>query len=98
MLVHIIVNVFRNMNGIAITHHLNSITRRLSAAVRVLVIWIVGVIVTLTLGKTYHNYVWENLAAGPLLSSIVGLVWILAGSFIYTRVMTFECLDRAPTK
>lgn len=66
--IHLIISTFAKINGIAIIHYLDSITRRLSGAVRVLVVWIVGIIVTVTLGKHHSNYVWENFALVPLLS------------------------------
>lgn len=93
VVIHLITSVFTNINGIAIIYYLNSITSRLSGALRVLVVWIAGIIITTTLGKHHSNYVWENLALAPLLSEVLGLIWILTGSFIYTRVIALECLD-----
>ena len=47
-----------NICGVTVTKYINSLARSLADVTRTIIIWIVGIIVTLTVGVDHVNYKW----------------------------------------
>jgi hypothetical protein len=41
-----------------VTKYINSLARSIANVTRTFLIWIIGIIITLTIGKNHENYVW----------------------------------------
>ena len=59
--VSIIVTAFFNVSGVTITKHINALARVIADVSKTIVVWVIGLLVTLALGKTYPNLVWEKV-------------------------------------
>ena len=54
-----IINVgLTNLNGVLITKYMNSSARSLVFMAKTVLVWIIGIIITLTLGKINKLYYW----------------------------------------
>lgn len=52
---------FYNIAGNSITKYINAISRAIVNISGTVIVWIFGIILTLTLGKNYPNYRWEQV-------------------------------------
>jgi hypothetical protein len=52
---------FYNIAGNSITKYINAISRAIVNISGTVIVWIFGIILTLTLGKNYPNYKWEQV-------------------------------------
>jgi hypothetical protein len=50
-----------NINGLAITKYINALARSLLNMTKTVVIWVIGIIVTIYVGDTDPRYKWENI-------------------------------------
>ena len=93
----LIIGLFSNLAshaiGLTITKYLSSLTRRIVAALRAIVVWMVGIVVTLTWGSTMKNYDWESLHPVAIIIAIIGLFTLLFGNFLYNHVFSIACLE-----
>lgn len=62
LLAFIILGVFSimvfNVSGVTVTKYISALARSICDVTRTLLIWIVGIVVTVTAGKTQENYQW----------------------------------------
>jgi hypothetical protein len=49
-----------NISGLSITKYINSLSRAICDVTRTVIIWIVGIIITVTVGRIQSNYNWES--------------------------------------
>lgn len=61
-------------------------TRSIADVSRTLIVWIVSIIITVTLGHDNTHYKWENLKTGAIILEIFGFVILVAGNFIYNGI------------
>jgi hypothetical protein len=47
-----------NMNGLTITKYINALARSLLNMTKTVLIWVVGIIVTVTIGRNNQKYAW----------------------------------------
>ena len=47
-----------NIIGVSITKYINALARSVADVVRTIIVWIVGIIVTVSAGANYPNYSW----------------------------------------
>ena len=47
-----------NPLGVSITKHINAVARAISDVCQTVLVWAIGIIVTVSLGQTYPNLVW----------------------------------------
>lgn len=55
-------------------------------------IWMIGIIVTVTAGKNYPNYNWELLGAGAIIVQLLGFLILVFGNMIYNRMIKIPFL------
>ena len=56
-------------------------------ATRTVLIWIVGIILTLNVEDT--NYHWENLKTGAIVIEIIGFLILVCGNLTYNELIVF---------
>ena len=63
LLVFCIMGIFSiaafNITGVTITKYINALARSVADVARTIIVWIIGIIVTVTAGVNYPNYAWE---------------------------------------
>lgn len=47
-----------NPLGVSVTKHINALARAISDVSQIVLVWGIGIVVTLTLGQTYPNLAW----------------------------------------
>ena len=52
---------FYNIAGNSITKYISAVSRAIVNISGTFMVWIFGIILTLTLGKKYPNYQWEHV-------------------------------------
>ena len=50
-----------NVAGVTVTKYINSLARAIASMTKSLFVWILGLIVTLTLGSVHPNLKWEKI-------------------------------------
>jgi len=78
-----------NTSGVAITKFINALARSLCDVSRTVLIWLVGIIVTVTVGESNPIYKWEAVNIGQIIVQLVGFLGIIAGNVVYNNVLQF---------
>lgn len=47
-----------NVAGVSVTKYINALARSIANMTKSIVVWILGLIVTLWMGETYPNLIW----------------------------------------
>lgn len=58
-MVKVFVIAFFNVTGLMITKHINALARAILNMSKTALVWIIGIIVTVTAGKSNSDYKWE---------------------------------------
>lgn len=72
---------FFNFFGATITKNLSSLARAVIEICRTCLVWLVGIIVTLSCDSVKCK--WETLNAVPILIELIGFSLIIMGNLIY---------------
>jgi hypothetical protein len=56
-----------NIAGVSVTKYINALARSIGDVTRTVLVWMIGIIVTVTAGATHPNFVWEIVGAGAIL-------------------------------
>lgn len=67
---------------------MNGLARTITDIVRTVLVWVVSIIVTLTLGAEKENYVWELTKTGAIFVQLFGFILIIVGNLIYNRFIS----------
>lgn len=73
------------------TKYINALARSIGDVTRTILVWMVGIIVTLTAGSKYPNYKWELIDGGVIAVQLVGFVILVAGNLIYNGMIKLPC-------
>lgn len=76
-----------NVSGVTVTKYINALARAIANMTKSILVWIIGIIITLTLGRTHPNLQWEKLQTSIILLQIVGFTLMALGNFIYTGII-----------
>ncbi len=76
-----------NSLGVIIAKYMNSLTRAVCDASRTVIIWVVGIIVTATLGADDKAFRWESLNPGQIAGESVGFIVLIIGNLVYYEVI-----------
>jgi hypothetical protein len=66
----------------------NAVARSICDVSRTVLIWTVGIIITVTVGVNEENYRWERTQVGAILIQILGFVLLVFGNLIYNQVVS----------
>ena len=80
-----------NVCSVCVTKYINALTRSICGVTRTILIWFIGIIVTITLGKTQRNYRWESLALKQIVMESLGFLTLIIGNLLYNRIIKFDC-------
>lgn len=91
LLVFVIIGIFSiatfNITGVTVTKYINALARSIGDVTRTVLVWILGIIVTLTAGANHPNYKWELVNAGAILVELLGFVVLVSGNLIYNQII-----------
>ena len=82
-----------NITGVNVTKHINSLARSICDVTRTVLVWIVGIIVTVTAGSSRPNYKWELIDGVAIALQLVGFGVLIFGNLIYNRIVRFAFLE-----
>jgi len=54
---------------------------------RTIVVWMVGIAVTATLGESDSSYKWETLDLRRIAVELVGFLGVMAGNLVYNNII-----------
>lgn len=69
------------------TKYINALARSICDVTRTILVWIVGIIVTLTAGATYPNYRWEIVDGLAIGVELLGFGVLVLGNLIYNGIV-----------
>ena len=81
-----------NVTGVTVTKHINSLARSICDVTRTAIVWIVGIIVTVTAGVDKPNYKWELINGGAIGFQLLGFTILILGNLIYNRIIKLPFL------
>ena len=81
-----------NLNGVRITKLIDALTRSLLNITKTGIIWVVGIIVTISVGDN-PDYQLESLDVVVNVVKAVGFSLIVLGTLIYNRILFAKCLE-----
>jgi hypothetical protein len=81
-----------NVSGVSVTQSLGALTRVVCDVVRTLIIWVVGVVVTLTAGEEADNYKWESTDGRVIALQLFAFAVLVVGNLLYSAVYLPPCL------
>lgn len=74
-----------NINGLSITKHVNALARSLLNMTKTVVIWGIGLIVTLTAGRDSDMYKWEKTNTWGIIVQAIGFTILVVATLIYNE-------------
>ena len=87
IIISIIVTAFFNVSGVSITKHINALARAIADVSKTVVVWILGMIITLSLGGTYPNLKWEKTEAMVIIFQLIGFCFLVLGNLVYNELI-----------
>lgn len=75
-----------NLNGVRITKIFDALTRALLNVTKTSVVWVGGIIVTISVGDN-KDYQLESLVVTVILVKAAGFVLIIIGTLIYNKLI-----------
>ena len=97
LLLFIILGVFSiatfNVTGVTVTKYINALARSICDVTRTVIVWIVGILVSVTAGATKPNYKWELINGGAIAVQLLGFAVLIAGNLVYNRIITLPFLE-----
>ena len=80
-----------NITGVTVTKYINALARSICDVTRTILVWIAGIIVTLTAGSVYPNYRWEIVDGLAIGIQLIGFVILVFGNLIYNGIVKLPC-------
>jgi hypothetical protein len=72
---------------VTVTKYINALARSICDVTRTVVIWGVGLIVTISAGATYPNYKWELVHGAAIGIEMIGFIVLISGNLIYNKMI-----------
>lgn len=83
-----------NVTGVTVTKYINALARSIGDVTRTILIWIVGIIVTVTAGATHPNYKWELTDPVAIVIQLIGFVILIGGNLVYNQMVKLPFLPK----
>ncbi len=97
LLLFVILGIFSiatfNITGVTVTKYINAVARSIGDVSRTVLVWIVGIIVTVTAGATRPNFQWELVKTGAILVQLLGFFVLVSGNLIYNKILKLPFLE-----
>lgn len=81
-----------NVSGVTVTKYINALTRSICDVTRTVLVWAIGIIVTVTAGQSRPNYKWELVQVGAILVELLGFLILILGNLVYNKVVKIPFL------
>lgn len=81
-----------NVTGVTVTKYINSLARSICDVTRTAIVWIIGILVTITAGVNKPNYKWELIDGGAIGFQLAGFIILILGNLIYNRIIKIPFL------
>lgn len=81
-----------NVTGVTVTKYINALARSICDVTRTVIVWIIGIIITVSAGKTRPNYKWELIDGAAITIQLLGFGVLIAGNLIYNKILPIPCL------
>ena len=82
-----------NICGVTVTKYINALARSIGDVTRTVLVWAIGILVTVTAGVTRPNLQWELTNAGAILVELLGFIILVTGNLIYNKVIKLPFLE-----
>lgn len=69
------------------TKYINALARSICDVTRTVIVWTVGIIVTVTAGSVYPNYVWEQTYVWAIVVELLGFCILIGANMIYNKLI-----------
>lgn len=79
-----------NLIGLEITKRVNALARAILNLAETALVWIIGLIVTATIGKYNQMYEWELLDWKDIVMEGTGFGLLILGTLVYNEVIKFK--------
>jgi hypothetical protein len=86
-----------NITGVTVTKYINALARSICDVTRTILVWIVGILVTVTAGHIYPNYRWEIVDGLAIGIQLIGFIVLVLGNLIYNGIIKLKFLERRET-
>lgn len=81
-----------NICGVTVTKYINALARSIGDVTRTVIVWAIGIIITVTAGASHPNFQWELVKAGAILVELLGFLILVGGNLIYNKVIKLPFL------
>jgi len=78
---------------VTVTKYINALARSICDVTRTVIVWIVGIIVTVSAGTNKPNYKWELINGGAISLQLVGFMILIGGNLVYNRIIRIPFLE-----
>lgn len=96
LLFFVILGVFSiatfNVTGVTVTKYINALARSICDVTRTVIVWIVGIIITVSAGVNRPNYKWELIDGAAITIQLLGFLVLIAGNLIYNKILKIPFL------
>lgn len=82
-----------NVTGVTVTKYINALARSICDVTRTVLVWIVGILVTVSAGANKPNYKWELIDGGAISIQLLGFLVLIAGNLVYNRIIKIPFLE-----
>lgn len=87
-----------NITGVTVTKYINALARSIGDVTRTILVWGIGIIITVTAGATYPNYKWELLNGGAIALELLGFVILVSGNLVYNQIIKIPGITERNTR
>ena len=87
---------FFNVVGLTITKHINALARAILNMTKTSLVWVVGIVVTVTVGKNNRDYVWELVNWEAMTMEGVGFLFLILSTLVYNENIRIRGLSEPP--
>lgn len=85
-----------NITGVTVTKYINALARSIGDVTRTILVWGIGLLITITAGSKYPNYKWELLDGGAIALELLGFVVLVTGNLVYNQIIKIPGLTERP--
>lgn len=76
-----------NVTGVTVTKYINALARSICDVTRTVIVWIIGIIITVSAGVDRPNYRWELINGLAIVFQLFGFIVLIAGNLIYNKIL-----------
>ncbi len=82
-----------NVTGVTVTKYINALARSICDVTRTVIVWIVGIIITVSAGVNKPNYKWKLIDGVAITIQLLGFGVLIFGNLIYNKIIKVPFLS-----